>query len=96
MRAGVIAAALLLALPAAHAAEQTKRYTIEQLMAAETFGGISFSPDDQLLLTTSNRSGIANLYVVPVAGGPMQQLTHSTKETVNAIGYFPDDRRILY
>lgn len=96
MRAGLIAAALLLALPAANAAEQTKRYTIEQLMAAETFGGISFSPDDQLLLTTSNRTGIANIYAVPVAGGPMQQLTHSTKETVSAIGYFPDDRRILY
>lgn len=96
MRTGLVAAALLLALPAAHAAEQTKRYTIEQLMAAETFGGISFSPDDQLLLTTSNRTGIANIYAVPVAGGPMQQLTHSTRETVNAIGFFPDDRRILY
>eukprot|EP01136_Pigoraptor_vietnamica_P013787 Opistho-1_new@55208 len=96
MRAGLIAAVLLIAPSAANAAEQTKRYTIEQLMAAETFGGISFSPDDQLLLTTSNRTGIANLYTVPVAGGPMQQLTHSIKETVNAIGFFPDDRRILY
>ncbi len=88
----LVAAALAWPAPAA----APKRYSIEQLMAAESFGSISFSPDDRWLLTTSNRTGIANLYVVPVAGGPMRQLTHSTRETISAISYFPDDGRILY
>jgi dipeptidyl aminopeptidase/acylaminoacyl peptidase len=73
-----------------------RQYAIEQLMAADSFGRLSFSHDHSRLLTTSNRTGIANIYVVPVNGGPLRQLTHSTKETVNAIGFFPDDDRILY
>ena len=87
----------LLLFPAvAGAAEAPRRYTIEQLMAADSFGGFSFSPDNRHLLFTSNRTGIANIYVMPVAGGETRQLTNSTTETVSAIGYFPDDERILY
>ena len=89
-------ASALLLLAAAAPPERARTYTIEQLMAADSFGRLSFSPDDTKLLTTSNRTGIANLFVFPVAGGPPQQLTHSTRETVSAIGYFPRDERILY
>ncbi|MDT9600313.1 S9 family peptidase [Sphingosinicella rhizophila] len=93
-----IAFGLLLSFAALVTSAQSavKTYTIEQLMAAESFGGLSFSPDNRKLVTTSNRTGIANIYVVPLDGGPLAQLTHSTKETVSAIGYFPHDERILY
>ncbi len=94
---GYLALTLCLASPAAATdAPPAKHYTIEQLMGGDSFGGASLSPDNRKLLTTSNRTGIANLYVVPVDGGPIRQLTDSTKETVSSIGYFPHDERILY
>ena len=77
-------------------AQEGPSYTIEQLMAADSFGRLSLSPDNSKLLTTSNRTGVANLFVIPVKGGPARQLTFSTKETIGAIGYFPHDERILY
>lgn len=91
-------ATLLVAVTPTSAKEEAPppRYTIDQLMAADSFGRLSLSPDNRKLLTTSNRTGIANLFVVPVAGGAPTQLTFSTRETIGAIGYFPTDERILY
>lgn len=77
-------------------APDVTRYTIEQLMASDDFGGLSFSPDNSTLLFTSTRTGLANIYTMPVAGGEPQPLTHSKTETINAIGFFPDDERVLY
>ncbi len=91
----LIAVALVM-LPAAAMGQPSRTYTIEQLMAADSLGGFSFSPDNRHLLFTSNRTGIANIYVMPVAGGEARQLTNSTVESVGAIGYFPHDERILY
>lgn len=88
---GLLAASLL-----APAVAGAKDYTIEQLMAGDSIGGVSWSPDDSRLIFTSNRTGIANIYVMPATGGPATALTNSVKETVSAIGYFPDDERILF
>src|SRR5690242_113296 len=57
---------------------------------------MSYSPDDSKIVTTSVRSSIANLYVMPVNRAKPQQITHSTRETIASIGYFPHDERILY
>ena len=92
----ILAALLSLSAPARADHGPVRTYTIEQLMAADSFGRLSFSPDNSKLLTTSNRTGIANIYEVPVDGGPLRQLTDSTTETVSAIGYFPRDERILF
>jgi dipeptidyl aminopeptidase/acylaminoacyl peptidase len=73
-----------------------KRYTIEQLMAADTIAGLSFSPDGKKLLFTSTRTGLANIYEMTLPNGVPRALTHSTTETIAAIGYFPNDERILY
>ena len=78
------------------AAAQARTYTIEQLMEADSFGGFSFSPDNRQLLFTSNRTGIANIYVMPAEGGEARALTSSTTETVRSLGYFPHDERILF
>jgi len=96
VRTLLIALALLLVPAAAPAERQVRTYTIEQLMAAESFGGFSFSPDSSKLLVTSNRTGIANIYVMPATGGELRPLTNSTVETVSSLGYFPNDERILY
>lgn len=85
----------LLPAVATTAGEQPARYTIEQLMASDSFGGLSFSPDNRKLLLTSTRTGAANIYVIDVSGGEPLALT-SSKEPLAAIGYFPADERILY
>lgn len=73
-----------------------KQYTIEQFLTTTALGGSSFSPDEKSILFSSNKSGIYNVYSVPVAGGEPKQLTRSTVESTFSIGYFPNDSRILY
>ena len=73
-----------------------KQYTIEQFMATTRIGGGSFSPDEKSILFHSNKSGIFNVYTMPVAGGDAKQLTNSTKESTYAVSYFPGDARFLY
>jgi dipeptidyl aminopeptidase/acylaminoacyl peptidase len=73
-----------------------KQYTIEQFMATTRIGGASFSADEKSILFHSNKSGIFNVYAMPVAGGEPKQLTNSTKESTYAVSYFPNDARFLY
>ena len=77
-------------------AAQQKEYTIEQFMNTVRIGNSSFSADDKSILFHSNKSGIYNVYSVPVAGGAAAQMTNSTKESTFAVSYFPADDRILY
>jgi dipeptidyl aminopeptidase/acylaminoacyl peptidase len=74
----------------------TCRYTIEQFMNTVKVSGISFSPDNSMILLTSNQPGISNAFAAPVNGGQMRQLTFSLDEPIRAISYFPKDSRILY
>jgi dipeptidyl aminopeptidase/acylaminoacyl peptidase len=79
---------------ASHAA--VKQYTIEQFMETVSLRGTpSFSADESRLLFSSNKTGIFNVYSVPVAGGEPTAITTSTTDTTLAIGYFPKDDRIL-
>ena len=76
--------------------QPVKEYTIEQFMNTVRLGGSSFSSDEKAILFHSNKSGIFNVYSVPVSGGSAAQLTNSTKESTFAISYFPNDARFLY
>ena len=78
------------------ASRSVKEYTIEQFMDTVRVGGSSFSADEKSILFHSNKTGIFNVYSVPVAGGAQTQLTNSTKESTYAVSYFPTDARILY
>ena len=79
------------------ASERTvKQYTIEQFMDTVRLGGSSFSADEKSMLFHSNKSGIFNVYTIPVSGGSPKQLTNSTKESTYAVSYFPADDRFLY
>jgi dipeptidyl aminopeptidase/acylaminoacyl peptidase len=73
-----------------------KQYTIEQFMATTRLGGASFSADEKSILFHSNKTGIFNVYSMPVAGGEAKQLTNSTKESTFAVSWFPADARFLY
>jgi len=73
-----------------------KEYTIEQFMNTVRIGGSSFSADEKSILFHSNKTGIYNVYSVPVTGGAATQLTNSTKESTFSVSYFPTDARILY
>lgn len=77
-------------------ARAVKQYTIEQFMGTTRLGGSSFSADEKSILFHSNKTGIFNVYTMPVLGGPPQQLTNSTKESTYAVSYFPADARFLY
>lgn len=77
-------------------AETMKTYTIEQMMDNEAIGGGSFSPDNSKLLISSNRSGIYNMYTVPMMGGEMTPVTESDSSSVFGIAYFPKDERMLF
>lgn len=78
------------------AAAPVKEYTIEQFMNTVRIGGSSFSSDEKSILFHNNKSGIFNVYSVPVSGGAATQLTNSTKESTFAVSYFPTDSRFLY
>lgn len=93
---GVAPAAAAGSSPAAAVPHQPQRYSIEQLMASESYSGVSFSPDNSKLLLTSSRTGIPNLYVMPADGGPLTPITTSTTDVINGLGWFPTDERILY
>ncbi|MFL6538342.1 MAG: prolyl oligopeptidase family serine peptidase [Chthoniobacterales bacterium] len=73
-----------------------KQYTIEQFMNTERVGGSAFSSDEKSILFHSNKSGIFNVYAVPVTGGDRKQLTNSTKESTYIVAAFPNDARFLY
>ncbi|HXO19299.1 MAG TPA: S9 family peptidase [Thermoanaerobaculia bacterium] len=82
--------------PAVAPARQVAQYTIGQFLDTVAFAGSSFSPDAGKILVSSNKTGVFNVYAVPVAGGDPVQLTRSTTDNVRGVSYFPADERFLY
>ena len=54
-------------------AQPVKEYTIEQFMNTVRIGGSSFSSDEKSILFHNNKTGIFNVYSVPVTGGAASQ-----------------------
>jgi dipeptidyl aminopeptidase/acylaminoacyl peptidase len=77
-------------------ARAVKHYTIEQFMKTTRLGGSAFSNDEKAILFHSNKTGIFNVYSVPVTGGAPKQLTNSTKESTYLVSTFPNDARFLF
>jgi dipeptidyl aminopeptidase/acylaminoacyl peptidase len=72
-----------------------KQYSSAQFMSTAKTTGLSFSPDEERILFTSDASGILNAHEVVIRDGTQRQLTHSQTENIRGISYFPDDERIL-
>ena len=90
----LVSAAAVVAQPKKTA--KVKEYTIEQFMNTVRIGGSSFSSDEKSILFHNNKTGIFNVYSVPVTGGAATQLTSSTKESTYAVSHFPNDARFIY
>jgi dipeptidyl aminopeptidase/acylaminoacyl peptidase len=96
-RFALISFALVLVVSTAVAqTKPVKEYTIEQFMNTVRIGGSSFSSDEKSLLFFNNKTGIFNVYSVPVTGGAPTQLTSSTKESTFSVSYLPTDTRFIY
>ena len=72
------------------------RHDAQTFYASTSFSGASFSPDKKSLLVTSDQSGIFNAYELDIATRELKQLTHSTRNAIASIDWFPDDRRFLF
>jgi len=95
----IVSILIIAAFPALAQPKKTqavKEYTIEQFMNTVRIGGSSFSSDEKSILFHTNKTGIYNVYSVPVSGGAAAQLTNSTKESTFAVSYLPKDTRFLY
>ena len=88
--------AMILLLAAACQDTPHTEYTIEQFMKTTSIRGSSFTPDESEILYSNDKTGIYNAYTVPVDGGEHQALAQDTINSVLAISFFPNDRRILY
>ena len=58
-------------------------------------GNPHFSPDGKWLAFSSNRSGIAAVYIVPVSGGTPNRLTWYPAPSMPR-GWTPDGKKVLY
>lgn len=85
------------AIPAATAqvARPAKQYRIEDFVESTGVSGASFNADETRLLFSSNKTGIWNVYSMPVAGGEWSPVTESTTDNNYAVAYFPTDDRAL-
>ncbi|WP_421731024.1 alpha/beta fold hydrolase [Brevundimonas sp.] len=104
--------ALMAAAPAAFAmpaepqttaasAAATPTYTSAQFYDTTSFGmaysgAKAFSPDGASVLISSDKTGVFNVYALPVAGGEPTALTASTTSAARAVSYFPADGRVLF
>jgi len=73
-----------------------REYSIEQIMNNEALSGASFSQDMDKIILSSNRSGIYNIYELPIRGGAMTPITNSDSTSFRSSTYFPEDDRILF
>lgn len=77
-------------------ARTVRTYDARTFYETTSVFGASFSPDESLLLITSDASGVFNVYAHSVANGAPRRLTHSTTNAIFGVSYFPHDERILY
>jgi len=77
-------------------ARPSRQYSIEEFIDTVAMGGASFSADEARVMFSSNRSGVWNVYELPVGGGEWTQITESSTDNNYAVAFFPtDDRRLI-
>lgn len=79
----------------AEVARPSRQYGIEEFVESIGVSGASFSADESKILFSSNRSGIWNVYSMPVTGGEWTAVTASSTDNNYAVAYFPHDDRVL-
>ena len=84
------------AMPLSGQDDENPRYSIEQFLKTTNFRGASFSHDSSRVLISSDQTGVFNVYSIDSESAEMSGLTKSEKDSIFAIGYFPEDNRFLY
>lgn len=79
----------------AQAVRPSKQYGIEEFIESTGVAGASFSADESRILFSSNRSGVWNVYSMPVGGGEWTPVTTSATDNTYSVAYFPNDDRVL-
>jgi dipeptidyl aminopeptidase/acylaminoacyl peptidase len=72
-----------------------KSYRIEDFLETRRTFGASFSPDGSSIAFLSDLSGVAQLYVVPRAGGGIRQLTYYS-EPIGDFAFSPTSAVVLF
>ena len=75
---------------------QPQDYTIEQFYENTRIAGGYFSPNEDKLLVSSDKSGIFNLFEIDISNAEMQQITNSEEDSYFAIDYVPNSGNMLY
>ncbi|MBV9270949.1 MAG: PD40 domain-containing protein, partial [Candidatus Eremiobacteraeota bacterium] len=71
-------------------------WTRELLVGRKGLSSPQFSPDaSQLAILLNDSAGRAQIYVMPSAGGPVRQVTHSATD-IDAFAWRPDGRAFAY
>ncbi|MGD9584431.1 MAG: alpha/beta fold hydrolase [Lysobacterales bacterium] len=77
-------------------ARPSRQYSIEEFIDSTSISGAFFSADETRLLFSSNRSGVWNVYSMPITGGEWTPVTKSETDNAYAAGTFPEDDRVLF
>jgi dipeptidyl aminopeptidase/acylaminoacyl peptidase len=72
------------------------QYSAEQFFQTTTVFGSKINHSSDAVLVSSDASGVFNAYRYPLDGSGPRQLTMSTKNTVYAVSWFPEDERFLF
>ena len=73
-----------------------KQFTASDFYQTTSIFGSSLNHDGSAVLVSSDQSGVFNLYKYPVDGSAPTQLSESTKDSIFAQSWFPNDERLLY
>jgi len=76
--------------------KEPNHYSVEQFYKNINITIGTFSSDESKILASSNESGIYNLYEISLSDGSKRQVTNSTVESLNAVGYVPGTSQICY
>lgn len=75
------------------------KYSAEAFFATTSYGlggGFAYSSDNSRLLMHSDKTGVFNVYALPVDGSDAVALTESESDAMFAVSWFPNDERILF
>jgi prolyl oligopeptidase len=75
---------------------ETPRFGARTLYDTVGLRAVSFAPDGESVLFSSDESGVYNAYAISADGSKTTQLTDSSSDAITAISFFPSDRRLIF